>query len=1031
MEPSQETVCISSFNSTGFGIGVQNFITTLSIFSNILCIQEHFLLDGKMKNHSNTNKIRKLLNHKYDMFIVPAYKENNQVSRGRGKGGLATLWDKRLTKYVSQVKCSNFRLQVTRFDFPSGSLLLLNTYFPCDPRVHNFNEEELLTLLTEIRLIMSTQACIYNLVLGDLNSHFARNTHFTTMIETFFNDINFHIFWEHPDQTDGHLINAVDYTYQQFNNGKCYTSIIDHFVGNTSVLNSVTEAGVIHTGENPSNHSPIFAKLEIGFIDGSTESVKNEKRVSWKKSSAEAHEHFLNTLANKLEHLDVPDCINCRDVHCTIHMEQIESYTMDLLETLESAAEECLHCTGGGKTDQVRQNATPGWTEYVKPFSEESKFWCAVWGSAGRPQQGDLYNAMMYSKRQYKYAIRRLKRANEKIQNDKFVQGILSGGVNIFNEIKKFRGKSNNCSSRIDDQVGAKNISNKFADIYSQLYNQHEQETDLGNLENDIHEAIGELSLVDVDRITVNLVEKALKKMKDGKNDSIFNIQSDCMTNGPNALNLHITNLLKTFVVHGAVPYFVLVCTLLPLVKDNLADTTSSQNYRAIASGSLLLKLLDIVILLLEGEKLQCDQLQFGFQAGASTSMCSWTATTVIEHYNRNGTTVYGCAMDLSKAFDLVEWVSLFKLLKEKGISSIFLRILLCVYRNQTCDVKWNSSYSYRFSVTNGVRQGAVSSPLLFSIYIDGLISLLRNSGLGCRVDTFFYGVLGYADDLLLLSASRSGLQAMVTICEEFAKLRKLKFSTDVDPIKSKTKCIIFTKVKNARENVAQILLNGDPLPWVDEVKHLGNILEYNNSMQRDCLVKRGKFIGKVNSLFQEFTYVDPPVMMKLLSTYVTSFYGSNLWDLYSAQVTRIFSSWNVTVRNVFNLPWDTHRYLVEAVSESTHPKTMMCSRFMKFMESMAMCKKSSVRYLAASVRDDRRTVAGRTVSKIAVDCKAERRNLTSKTAKSLKYWTPPLEQQWRISMLKELLAVRAGAAVIHEVEHDEVQMMIDHLCSG
>ena len=68
----------------------------------------------------------------------------------------------------------------------------------------------------------------------------------------------------------------------------------------------------------------------------------------------------------------------------------------------------------------------------------------------------------------------------------------------------------------------------------------------------------------------------------------------------------------------------------------------------------------------------------------------------------------------------------------------------------------------------------------------------------------------------------------------------------------------------------------------------------------------------------------------------------------------------------------------------------MMCSRFMKFMESMAMCKKSCVRYLAASVRDDRRTVAGRTVSRIAVNCNAERRNLTSKIVKSMKYWNPP-----------------------------------------
>ena len=237
---------------------------------------------------------------------------------------------------------------------------------------------------------------------------------------------------------------------------------------------------------------------------------------------------------------------------------------------------------------------------------------------------------------------------------------------------------------------------------------------------------------------------------------------------------------------------------------------------------------------------MNCDQLQFGFQAGASTSMCSWTATTVIEHYNKNGATVYGCAMDLSKAFDLVEWLGLFKLLIKKGISPIFLRVLMYMYRNQTCDVKWNSSHSFRFPVSNGVRQGAVSSPLLFSIYIDGLITLLRRSGLGCRIDTFFYGVLGYADDLLLMSASRSGLQAMVAICEQFAKNMKLKFSTDVDPKKSKTKCVIFTKVKNARKNVYPIMLNGDPLPWVDEVKHLGNILEYNNTMRKDCLTKRG-----------------------------------------------------------------------------------------------------------------------------------------------------------------------------------------------
>ena len=638
---------------------------------------------------------------------------------------------------------------------------------------------------------------------------------------------------------------------------------------------------------------------------------------------------------------------------------------------------------------------------------------------------------MLFSKRQYKYAVRRLKRANDKIQNDKFVQSVLTGGVNIFDEIKKQRGNFSSFSSRIDDQVGARNISSKFADIYSKLYNQHEHGPDFAQLNQDISEGVGAWSLVDADRVTVDLVRKVLKQMKNGKNDALYDVQSDCLTNGPDALISHLTNLLKTFIVHGSVPYFVLICTLLPLVKDNLADITSSDNYRAIASGSLLLKMLDILILLLEGEKLQCDQLQFGFQAGASTSMCSWTATTVIEHYNQRGSPVYSCAMDLSKAFDLVEWVSLFKLLKDKGISPLFLRVLIFVYKNQYCDVKWNSSYSERFSVTNGVRQGAVSSPLLFSVYIDGLITLLRRSGLGCRIDRFYYGVLGYADDLLLLSASRSGLQAMVTICEKFAKLRKLKFSTNVDPVKSKTKCIIFTKVKKARENVAPIILNGDPLPWVSNVKHLGNVLESDNSMRTDCLAKRGAFIGKVNSLLQEFHYVDPQVMMKLLDIYVTAFYGSSLWDLYSSEVTRIFSSWNVTVRNVFKLPWTTHRYLIEAVSCSSHPKTMLCSRLMRFLETLRTCTKSSVRYLASLVQDDRRTLMGRTLTKFAFDSNVERGSLTTRIIRKMRYSTPPLDEQWRVPLLRELLDVRDGRAAIPGADPQHIDHMISEICSN
>jgi len=110
--------------------------------------------------------------------------------------------------------------------------------------------------------------------------------------------------------------------------------------------------------------------------------------------------------------------------------------------------------------------------------------------------------------------------------------------------------------------------------------------------------------------------------------------------------------------------------------------------------------------------------------------------------------------MNLSKAFDLVEWLQLFKVLKSRKVSPVFLRVLLYIYRSQCCEVKWNGARSDRFYVKNGDRQGSVSSPILFSVYINDLFIDLRRSGLGCRLHGIFYGCLGYADDLLLLSAS-------------------------------------------------------------------------------------------------------------------------------------------------------------------------------------------------------------------------------------------------------------------------------------
>ena len=69
--------------------------------------------------------------------------------------------------------------------------------------------------------------------------------------------------------------------------------------------------------------------------------------------------------------------------------------------------------------------------------------------------------------------------------------------------------------------------------------------------------------------------------------------------------------------------------------------------------------------------------------------------------------------------------------------------------------MKWSGQVSSPFTISNGVRQGAVSSAILFAIYIDELLILLKDSRLGCHIDGVFLGAFLFADVILLLSASR------------------------------------------------------------------------------------------------------------------------------------------------------------------------------------------------------------------------------------------------------------------------------------
>ena len=125
----------------------------------------------------------------------------------------------------------------------------------------------------------------------------------------------------------------------------------------------------------------------------------------------------------------------------------------------------------------------------------------------------------------------------------------------------------------------------------------------------------------------------------------------------------------------------------------------------------------------------------------------------------------------------MVNFNELFRKLRSRNLPPIVLRLLIFIYRNQSCFIRWNSKTSQTFTVKNGVRQGAILSPSLFCMYLDTLLGLLRDAGVGCHVGGQFLGAYGYADDVILLAPSREGLQRMLEICENFSSSHSIYLS--------------------------------------------------------------------------------------------------------------------------------------------------------------------------------------------------------------------------------------------------------------
>ena len=113
---------------------------------------------------------------------------------------------------------------------------------------------------------------------------------------------------------------------------------------------------------------------------------------------------------------------------------------------------------------------------------------------------------------------------------------------------------------------------------------------------------------------------------------------------------------------------------------------------------------------------------QLGFVSGNRTSDALFILHNLIEYYcHKNKKYLFGCFVDISKAFDKIPRRNLFQKLLDYNINGKFYDCLTMLYCGDKVCVKVGNKITESFQANRGIKQGCILSPLLFNIYLSDL----------------------------------------------------------------------------------------------------------------------------------------------------------------------------------------------------------------------------------------------------------------------------------------------------------------------
>lgn len=357
--------------------------------------------------------------------------------------------------------------------------------------------------------------------------------------------------------------------------------------------------------------------------------------------------------------------------------------------------------------------------------------------------------------------------------------------------------------------------------------------------------------------------------------------------------------MLYTFCVgHSYLPAEMMKTVVVPVVKSKTGDISDRNNYRPISLATIVAKVLDSLLNSELDKFLLLHDNQFGFRLGLSTESAILCLKRTVRYYTDRKTPVYACFLDLSKAFDLVCYDMLWKKLEDTKVPPEINSIFKFWYSNQVNVVRWAGALSEPYRLECGVRQGGLTSPKLFNLYVNALIDELSSTHVGCHVEDVNINNISYADDMVLLSASPCGLGKLLRICERYVSCHGLVYNV------KKSECMVFEARAKCPMKIPSITLNKVPIAFVKKFKYLGHLLTSDLRDDADIERERRALAVRANMIARRFARSSRETKITLFRAYCTSFYTCSLWVNYSQkQYNALRVQYNDAFRMLMGLP--------------------------------------------------------------------------------------------------------------------------------